>query len=103
MNSTLGDVCYWELFADPAVFMGKHRYTTSAAQIFINIALDKLPTTVTLLALQGTSKSNSTAVTLNATQGRVNRFPLSAGTRVILMAYPTSSQALFLPQSLVQL
>jgi hypothetical protein len=51
MNSTLGDVCYWELYVDPSSFMAKHPYTTSAAQIFINIALDKVPATLTLFAL----------------------------------------------------
>lgn len=91
MNFTNGDVCRWELYIDTSAFQESHPYANGQlASVFINIALDVLPANMQLYAMQGTSIRNATSVALNSSQGKVNKFPLSGGPMVILMAFPTA-------------
>lgn len=92
MNFTNGDVCRWEINIDTAAFQTSHPYASGLlGSVFINIALDVLPANMQLYAMQGTSIRNATSVTLNATQGKSNVFPLSRGPTVILIAFPTAT------------
>ena len=41
MNYTLGDICYWEIYIDPAAFAAKHTYALNKlSEVYINIAFD---------------------------------------------------------------
>jgi len=89
MNFTKGDICYWELFVDPTEFLKKHNYAVGhLSEVYINLAFDVAPSNVQRLLLQGDSKYNASSVALTTVN---TRFPLSRGSRVILIAYPTSA------------
>jgi hypothetical protein len=89
MNFTKGEVCYWELFVDPNEFLNKHSFAVGhLSEIYINLAFDVVPSNLQKFVLQGESKYNATSKALTTVN---TRFSLASGSRILLIAFPTSA------------
>jgi hypothetical protein len=86
----MGDVCNWEIIMTNKTIQ-KYFTNITLSQISFNLSVNSLRN-VTIFVMQGNNQSIKQAklVSNNLTENKTYQFPLSNGTTLFVIAYPTN-------------